>query len=53
MNDEDRKRVWPLHLRMFGRGVLPFRPIGTCGRKSSAEEDWALDLASLALHTIT
>lgn len=53
MNDEGTKRVWLPHLRILGRGVLPFRPVGTWGRNSSAEEDWTLDLASLALHTIT
>ena len=38
-----------LHLKMLERGVLPFKPVGTCGRKGLAEEDWSL--ASLALHT--
>ena len=40
-----------LHLRILEMGMLPFKPVGSCGRKGSAEQDW--NLASLALQTTT
>ena len=46
-----RERVLLLHLRILETRVLLLKPVGSCGRKGSAEEDW--NLASLALQITT
>ena len=51
MDHHDRQRVRLLNLRMLETDVLPFKPVGSCGRKGSAEED--RNLALFALQTTT